>query len=334
MAKCAMERLIMNKELWKDKNVLITGCTGFLGSWITQALAQEANVIGLVRDIVPKSRLTRENIVNKITVVNGTVIDYNTIGRIINEYEIEVVFHIAAQTIVEIANRLPVNTFETNIGGTWNVLEACRRNETVKQIILASSDKAYGSADKLPYDETTPLKGEYPYDVSKVCADFLGNSYFKTYNLPVCITRCGNFYGGGDLNFNRLIPGPIRSLIRNKDPIIRSDGQYIRDYLYIEDATNAYIALAEKMIVDKSILGETFNFSSENPMKAIDIVNKILIKSKTNHLKPRILGHATNEIPSQYLSSEKANRLLGWKAKFSFDAGIEKTIEWYRNFFS
>lgn len=321
---------MVNKNYWQDRNVLITGCTGFLGGHLTKLLLnQNANIIGLVRDRVPRADLFREGLFNKINIVNGCVEDYHLLERTVNEYEINTIFHLGAQTIVGIAKRNPLSTFKSNIEGTWNVLEASRRNPNVKAIIVASSDKAYGTAKKIPYDESNCLNGEFPYDVSKSCADLIAKSYYKTYNLPVCVTRCGNFYGPGDLNFNRIVPGTIRSVIRNKNPIIRSDGSFIRDYFYIKNGANAYVHLAEKM-TDSKIHGEAFNFSNEQPLSVIEITNLILQLMGNDDLKPIIKNEVSKEIPEQWLSSKKAKKLLGWKAKFSTEEGLIETIEWYK----
>jgi CDP-glucose 4,6-dehydratase len=326
-----MENLGM-KDFWKDRNVFITGCTGLLGSHLTQMLADKgANVVGLVRDLVPKSNLYRTGVFDRINIVRGSVEDFYTVERTLNEYEIDTVFHLAAQTIVGIANRNPLSTFESNIKGTWCVLEACRRVSTVKRIIVASSDKAYGEQGKLPYDEETALTGTHPYDVSKSCADLLALMYFKSYNLPVCVTRCGNFYGPGDLNFNRIIPGTIRSVVNGEAPVIRSDGTYIRDYFYVKDGASAYIQLAEKM-EDSKILGEAFNFSNELQISVLELVNKILKLMNRTDLKPVILNEADNEIKNQYLSAQKARNLLGWKPDYDLDNGLKETIKWYQQF--
>jgi CDP-glucose 4,6-dehydratase len=241
------------------------------------------------------------------------------------------VFHLAAQTIVSIANRNPVSTFESNVAGTWTLLEACRRSPTVKQIILASSDKAYGDHEQLPYDETTPLQGQHPYDVSKSCADLIAHSYAVTYGLPVATTRCGNFYGGGDLNWNRIVPGTIRSVLRGQAPIIRSDGKYIRDYFYVEDGAAAYVLLAEKLAEMPELKGEAFNFSNEIQVTVSDLVAQIL-KVMNSDLKPEVLNQASNEIRHQYLSAAKARRMLDWSPLFTLEEGLEKTISWYRDF--
>ena len=322
----------MSDKFWKDRNVFVTGCTGMLGSWLTKALVERgANVVGLIRDLVPKSNLNWSGFNDKITIVRGEIEDYFLLERAINEYEIDTVFHLAAQTIVTIANRNPISTFETNIKGTWNVLEACRRAPLVKRIVVASSDKAYGDQEKLPYDETTPLEGRHPYDVSKSCADLLCRAYFETYKLPVCVTRCGNFYGGGDLNFNRIVPGTIRSVSNNEPPVIRSDGTLIRDYFYIEDAVEAYLLLAEKM-ESEEIHGEAFNFSNELQITVLEMVEKILEVMGSN-LKPVILDEATHEIKHQYLSAKKANEMLGWESGYVLEEGLARTIGWYGEFF-
>lgn len=320
-------------DFWQDRNVFITGCTGLLGSHLTEMLVEKnANVVGLVRDMVPKSNLIQTGIFDRINIVRGSVEDFYTVERTINEYEIDTVFHLAAQTIVGIANRNPLSTFESNIKGTWCVLEACRCVPTVKRIVVASSDKAYGEQNKLPYNENTPLRGSHPYDASKSCADILSIMYYNTYRLPVCITRCGNFYGPGDLNFNRIVPGTIRSILNNEKPIIRSDGTYIRDYFYVKDGALAYIYLSEKM-EDKKIHGEAFNFSNELQISVIDITKKILKIMKRENLKPVILNKAKNEIKHQYLSAEKARKILRWKPKYNLEEGLKETIKWYKNFF-
>ncbi|NJD77464.1 MAG: NAD-dependent epimerase/dehydratase family protein [Candidatus Methanoperedens sp.] len=322
---------------WKNKNVFITGATGLLGSWLTRLMVDErANVIALNRDIVPRSILWSssrefEYIKDELTVVHGCLEDYSFLERVLNEYEIEVVFHLGAQTIVGTANRNPLSTFESNIRGTYNLLEACRRNkELIKAVIVASSDKAYGVQEKLPYDEKTPLCGTHPYDVSKSCADLIAHTYFNTYRLPVCVTRCGNLYGPGDLNFNRIIPGTIQSLLKGENPIIRSDGSYIRDYFYVRDGALAYKILAERMMEDK-ILGESFNFSNEIHITVLELVKKIIGIMEVN-LEPVILGKATNEIKHQYLSAQKARSMLNWAPNFTLDEGLKETIDWYKMF--
>jgi len=319
---------------WENRNVFITGSTGFLGSYLTDELIRrKASVTSLVRDWVSNSRFIFSDTYKKVNIIRGEVEDYTLLERILNEYEIEVVFHLAAQTIVETANRNPISTFESNIRGTWNLLEACRRNPLVKKIIIASSDKAYGVQHNLPYSESTPLQGTHPYDVSKSCADLLAYAYFNTYNLPVCITRCGNFYGGGDMNFNRIIPGTIRSVLYNERPVIRSDGSYIRDYIYVKDAVSAYLLLAEKM-GDKSIPGEAFNFSNEIQITVLELTQKILSLTGREDLKPVIENRAEKEIKHQYLSAEKARKKLSWQPLYTLDQGLHETIAWYREFFA
>lgn len=322
----------MISDFWRDKNVFITGCTGLLGSWLTIELENRgANIIGLVRDLVPKSNLNWSGFDDRINIVRGNVEDYSLIERAINEYEVDTIFHLAAQTIVTAANRNPISTFEANIKGTWNILEVCRRAPLVKSIVVASSDKAYGAQEKLPYDENTPLQGRHPYDVSKSCADLICRAYYETYGLPVCVTRCGNFFGGGDLNFNRIVPGTIRSVFNNQAPIIRSDGTLLRDYFYIKDGVYSYLLLAEKM-EDKKIQGEAFNFSNEQPLTVFEMVNKVLEVMESN-LRPRVLNEATNEIRNQYLSASKAKSLLDWQPKYTLDEGLKETVDWYKKVF-
>lgn len=315
--------------------MLVTGCTGLLGSWLTKSLVDAgAHVVGLVRDWVPDSELIRSGVVNRIAVARGDVIDPLEVERVLGEYEIDTVFHLAAQTIVGIANRNPVSTFESNIRGTWTVLEAARRTTTVKQIIVASSDKAYGSHDTLPYSEDAPLQGRHPYDVSKSCADLIARSYAETYDLPVCITRCGNLYGGGDLNWNRIVPGTIRSILNEERPIIRTDGSYIRDYFYVEDGVHAYLTLAQALSVEHNLRGEAFNFSNEIQVTVLELVKSILNHMGRADLQPVVLNEAKNEIRHQYLDSTKARKRLGWTPKFNLDQGLERTAAWYRTYFN
>jgi CDP-glucose 4,6-dehydratase len=316
-------------EFWRDRSVFVTGGTGLLGSWLVAELVQRgARVTALVRDWVPQSRLYTEDWHQRMNIVRGCVEDLPTLERAINEYEIDTVFHLAAQTIVGVANREPLATFETNIKGTWNLLEACRKVGGVSRIVVASSDKAYGDQEVLPYDEMTPLQGEHPYDVSKSCADLICRTYSVSYGLPVCVTRCGNFYGGGDLNFNRIVPDTIRSALRDKPVVIRSDGSFIRDYFYAKDGVLAYLHLAEQMD-RREIWGEAFNFSNELQITVVEMVRKILVLMDKSHLEPIILNQAKNEIIHQYLSAEKARKLLNWQAKYSIEEGLRETIHWY-----
>lgn len=320
-------------NFWQDRPVFVTGCAGFLGSWVIKSLvASGASVVGLVRDNVPQSRLRQDGLIDKINVVSGDVEDQPLLERIVNEYEVDTVFHLAAQTIVTTANRSPLSTFETNIKGTWNLLEACRRVSSVQQVVIASSDKAYGHHDTLPYTEQTHLQGHHPYDVSKSCSDLIAHTYFQTYGTPVCITRFGNFYGGGDLNFNRVVPQTIRSVIRGTAPLIRSDGLNVRDYVYIEDAARAYITIAERMAWNRDLAGEAFNFSTDTPTTVLAVVEMILKLMDKEDLKPRVLNEATNEIREQHLDPSKAKALLDWHPRFSLNEGLDRTIEWYRRY--
>ena len=318
-------------SFWQDRPTLVTGATGLVGGWLVRRLLNfGADIICLVRDWVPQSELMYTRLVEQVKVVRGDVRDQALLERTLGEYEINTVIHLAAQTIVGIANRNPVSTFETNIGGTWNLLEACRRSPTVKRIVLASSDKAYGDQEVLPYDEEMPLQGRHPYDVSKSCADLIAQTYATTYNLPVAITRCGNFYGGGDLNWNRIVPGTIRSVLRGQRPIIRSDGKCVRDYFYVEDGAAAYTLLAERL-VDSKLYGHAFNFSNGIQITVLELVERILSLMGSN-LEPDVRNEAANEIRHQYLSAAKARQMLGWQPLFTLDEGLKRTIEWYEEF--
>jgi len=320
----------VSQSIWLDRRVLITGATGLLGSWLVQALVDAgAKVVAIVRDQIAGSNLKRLGLDSRIDIVRGAVEDQALVERVLGEYEVRSVFHLAAQTIVGIANRNPLSTFETNIRGTWIVLEACRRSPLVSEIVVASSDKAYGDQPVLPYKEDARLEGRHPYDVSKSCTDLIARSYFETFKSPVCITRCGNLYGGGDLNWNRIVPGTIRSVIRGDAPVIRSDGQFVRDYFFVKDGARAMLHLVECMARDRSILGEAFNFSNEIQMNVIDLVERILRLMKSP-LRPDIRNEAAHEIRHQYLSADKARRLLGWHPAFEIEHGLAETIDWYR----
>ena len=323
----------LNRSFWLDRPTFVTGGTGLVGSWLVKRLVEAgADVICLVRDWVPQSELVRTGTIERIKAVRGDIRDREILERILGEYEVDTVIHLAAQTIVTIANRNPISTFESNIAGTWNLMEACRRSPRVRQIVVASSDKAYGDQELLPYDETTPLSGQHPYDVSKSAADLIAHTYAVSYDLPVAITRCGNFYGGGDLNWNRIIPGTIRSILRNQRPVIRSDGQYVRDYFYVEDGAAAYMLLAEQLARRPELKGEAFNFSNEIQVTVSQIVEKVVTLMGSD-LEPEIRNEVNNEIRHQYLSATKARRDLGWVPLFTLDQGLEKTIEWYKEFF-
>jgi CDP-glucose 4,6-dehydratase len=323
----------MNNAFWLDRPSLVTGGTGLVGSWLVRRLFDAgADVVCLVRDWVPQSELVRSRTIDRVTVVRGDVRDQGLVERTLGEYEIDTVLHLAAQTIVGIANRNPVSTFETNIQGTWALLEACRRSPRVKQVVVASSDKAYGSQEELPYDETTPLQGRHPYDVSKSCADLIAGCYAGTFDLPVAVTRCGNFYGGGDLNWNRIVPGTIRSLVRGERPVIRSDGLFVRDYFYVEDGAAAYMLLAEELARRPELRGEAFNFSNEIQVTVLDLVNQI-IRLSNSSLRPEVRNEASHEIRHQYLNAAKARRLLGWKPLFTLGDGLQATVRWYEKFF-
>lgn len=319
---------------WRDRPTFVTGATGLLGGWLVKRFCDlQATVVCLVRDGVPDSNFMQMGLDEKVTIVRGDIRDQSLLERILNEYEIDTVFHLAAQTIVDTARHHPANTLDSNIRGTWVVLDACRQCHSIRQIVFASSDKAYGECSQLPYCEDMPLRGAHPYDVSKACADMIAQMYVNDYDLPIVITRCGNLYGGGDLNFNRLIPGTIRSVFRGENPVIRSDGQLVRDYLYVEDAVRAYVLLAERLASKSLDKGSIFNIAGEVPASALDVVNTIL-RLMESQLKPDIRNFAHGEISHQQLDVTRAKSELGWQANFSMEEGLKRTIAWYRNFLS
>lgn len=320
----------MNKKFWKNKNVFITGSTGLLGYWVTKYLTEVgANVTVLVHNVVPK---VFKPVFSKINIVKGDVTNYDKILRTLKKNRIETIFHLAADTNIPKAYIAPLPMFDANIKGAWVILEAARQSKKIKAILFASSDKAYGDHEKLPFKETTPLKGKHPYNASKSAADLIAQSYFATYALPVCITRCGNFYGGGDLNFQRLIPGIIKAVLFNEPLILRGDGKHIRDFFYVEDGARASIELVEKMYKNPKIIGEDFNFSNGAPLTVLQLVELILEKMNSK-VKPKIQGLAQGEVKSQYLSSQKARKMLGWKPSFTLEEGLLRTIDWYEKYF-
>ena len=323
----------MAAPFWQDRPVLVTGATGLQGGWLVRALLEAgADVVALVRDWVPQAELCRARLLEAVRVVRGDVRDGELLERALGEYEVNTVFHLAAQTIVPIANRNPVSTFESNIRGTWTLLEACRHSPAVQQIIVASSDKAYGAQETLPYVEVHALQGRHPYDVSKSCADLLAQSYATTFQLPVVIARCGNLYGGGDLNWSRVVPGTIRSALRGEPPVIRSDGRGLRDYFYVEDGAAAYLLAAERLATDRGLAGEAFNFSNETPLSVVEIVERVLACARRTDLRPVIRNDAAHEIPRQFLSAAKARARLGWRPRFSLEEGLARTLRWYQDF--
>jgi len=322
----------MVSTFWLDRPTFVTGATGLVGGWLVKRLVESgADVVCLIRDWVPQCELSRTGLVDKVKVVRGDVCDQPLLERLLGEYEVDTVIHLAAQTIVGIANRNPVSTYESNIRGTWALMEACRRAPAVNQIVVASSDKAYGDQQSLPYVESMPLNGQHPYDVSKSCADLIARSYALSFKLPIAITRCGNFYGGGDLNWNRIVPGTIRSILRNQPPVIRSDGNFIRDYFYVEDGAAAYMLLAERLAAQPELRGSAFNFSNELQITVLELVSRIL-ELMHSDLTPDIRNEAINEIRHQCLSSALAREKLRWSPLFTIEDGLKRTIAWYEEF--
>jgi CDP-glucose 4,6-dehydratase len=328
-----VEDLVMAEDFWQERRVFVTGATGMVGGWLVRdLLAQGAYVVALVRDPDPQSEFYRSGVYRATSIVHGRLEDFWALERAINEHEIDTVFHLAAQPIVGVAHRFPLQTFETNIRGTYNLLEACRLHAAlVQRIVIASSDKAYGAPPVLPYTEDMPLQGRYPYEVSKSCADLIAQTYYHTYDLPVTIARCGNIYGGGDLNWSRIVPDTIRACLRGAHPIIRSDGSYIRDYIYVKDIVQAYLRLAE-YLEDPRVRGEAFNFSPGQAVSVLELVNRIRYLMGCEHLTPDVQNTAQGEIHSQYLDSTKARQVLGWQPSYSLDEGLRETIAWYRDY--
>lgn len=322
-------------SFWNGRKVFVTGATGIVGSWLVkELLARSAEVVALVLDSDPQTELYRSGSINRVHVVNGRLEDFATVERAIVGHSVDTVLHLGAQAIVDVARMSPLATFETNVRGTWNVLEVCRQHDDlVERVVIASSDKAYGDHETLPYTEDMALRPNYPYEVSKSCADLIARSYYQTYRLPVGVARCGNIYGGGDLNWTRIVPSTIRSLYHEQPPLLRSDGNFIRDYIYVKDAVGAYMALAERLDSD-TVRGENFNFSSESRLTVFEIVNSICRIMGCENIRPVVLNNAKGEIRNQYLSAAKAARLLEWSATYSLDEGLRETIDWYRDFFS
>jgi CDP-glucose 4,6-dehydratase len=320
---------------WRGRRVLVTGATGIIGSWLVKdLLTAGCEVVALIRDLDTQSELYRSGDIERVKVVQGSLEDFWSLERAINEGQVDSIFHLAAQTIVGAAFRSPYSTFESNIRGTYNLLEACRlHRDLVKRIVVASSDKAYGEQPTLPYTEDMSLNGRYPYEVSKSCADMIAQSYFHAYRLPVAISRCGNVYGGGDLNWSRIVPSTIRSLLQGERPIIRSDGTFVRDYIYVKDVVSAYMQLAEHLD-DAQVPGEAFNFSTESPISVLTLVGTVQRLMGCEHLEPEVMNHVEGEIRTQDLSAAKAHDVLAWKPAYSLDNGLLETVDWYRKFLS
>jgi len=320
-------------NFWKDQKIFITGGTGFIGTWLVKELVDNgADVYCLVSEMPKECNFVKLGLDKKTNLIFGNLLDISLIKISLEKYNIDTVFHLAAQPLVQLALKLPLETLKVNIIGTANILDACRGNDRIKRIVVASSDKAYGSSDKLPYDETLPLKGEYPYDVSKSCADLISQAYAKTFNMPIAITRCSNIYGGGDLNFDRIIPETIKHILFNEDILIRSDGKFKREFFYVKDAAHAYVVLAEKL-QDLKLKGEAFNFGTDKPVVILDLVKSIINLSDKKDAKINILNTAKAEIKDQYLSSEKARKILNWQPKYSLEEGLKETYLWYKEYF-
>lgn len=324
---------VSRKERWRGRHVFVTGATGLVGSWLCQRLVDYGtHVVALVMDHDPQSPLFRQGLAERIHIVSGKLQDYRTLERGLAAHDIETVFHLGAQALVGVGFRAPLDTFESNIRGTYMLLEAARQvgGNVLKRVVVASSDKAYGDSDILPYTEDMPVRGRNPYDVSKSCTDLIAFTYAHSYRLPVTVARCGNIFGGRDLNWSRIVPGTIRSLLAGEQPVLRSDGKLVRDYIFVEDIVDAYLTLAEAP--DEAVQGEAFNFSLDSKVDVLDIVGRIARLMGRDDLPPRILDQASGEIQNQFLCSQKAKDRLGWTARFGLEAGLEQTIDWYRGY--
>ena len=323
----------MSASGWSGRRVLVTGATGMVGSWLVkELLARDAIVVALVLDLDPQSEVVRSGDLDRCAVVDGRLEDVSTVERAVTVHDVDTVFHLGAQTLVGVAHRAPFETWESNVRGTYTLLETCRRHaDLVERVIVASSDKAYGASESLPYAETLPLDPSFPYEVSKACADLIARSYHRTYGLPVAVARCGNVYGGGDLNWSRIVPGTVRSLLRDERPVLRSDGTFVRDYLYVRDTATAYLDLADGL-GREGVAGEAFNFSDESPLTVLQIVEAIAQIMGCDGIEPVVLNEAAGEIHDQILSAQKARSRLGWAPRHTFETGLSETVEWYRNF--
>ena len=324
---------IVQSSFWAGRSVFVTGGTGLVGSWLVKRLlAARANVVLLVKDVNPLSEISRSGDLAKVAITYGNLEDFDALEYAINLYDVDTVFHLGAQTQVGVAYRYPLKTFEANVRGTYNLLEACRvHSSLVKRIVVASTDKAYGTQKNLPYTESTPLDARNSYDVSKSCADLITQAYHHTYGLPVGITRFGNVYGGGDSNLKRIVPGTVIDLAQGKAPILRSDGTPLRDYIFVEDVVEGYLRLAEKLD-DPAVVGQAFNFSNGKPVSVLEIVAAIQKLMGRTDLTPVILNNAKAEIPEQYLDATKAKKLLGWQARFDLKTGLKQSIAWYLDY--
>jgi CDP-glucose 4,6-dehydratase len=311
-------------------SVFVTGAYGLLGSWLTKGLLDRgARVTVLKRDVVVSSALTLEGTEQRVNVVNGDICDGPLMERALGEYEVDVVFHLAAQTIVPIANRSPLSTFETNVRGTWTLLEACRRLD-VGRVVVAASDKAYGIHDELPYREEFALQPRYPYDVSKAATDLIARSYWHTYGLPVAVTRFANLYGGGDLNMSRLVPEAALAAIEGRRPVIRSDGSLERDFLYVEDAVEAYLAIYDLLHEGRGA-GEAFNAGGDQPHSVLEVV-RLMCDAAGTGVEPDVRGTGTppGEITRQWVDSTKLREMSGWEPRVGLEDGLRHTVDWYR----
>jgi CDP-glucose 4,6-dehydratase len=328
-----VEDVVSTHNSWQSRRVLVTGAAGFVGSHLATALVDlGATVVAIIRDHPSGQELERLTHGGRVSLVFGSVSDYPVVERAMNEYEVSDVFHLAAQALVGPANRSPMSTFEANIQGTWCVLEAARLSPLVSRVVVASSDKAYGTQPVLPYTEDMPLRGLNPYDASKSAADLLAQTYAHAYQAPVVISRCANIYGPGDRNYSRLVPGTIRAALAGERPVIRSDGTPLRDYIHVDDAVRAYLVLGARAL-DEDVRGQAFNFGANRPVNVLDLARMILEAGGRGDIEPEVVGTATNEIDRQFLDSTRAREVLGWRAEVGLEEGLRQTVEGYRRHF-
>jgi len=321
-----------DENFWHNKKIFVTGGTGFIGAYLVKGLVDNmAEVYCLAQELPKYSNFKAWELDKKTNLIFGTILDYNLINTSLQKYNVDSVFHLAAQPLVQIALKNPYETIQTNVIGTLNILEASRV-KGIERIVVASSDKAYGSQENLPYEEHFPLRGEYPYDVSKSCTDLIAQSYGKTYGMPVVVTRFSNVYGGGDLNFDRIVPETIKHLLFDEPILIRSNGQFVREFFYVQDAANAYLTLAENL-GKLGLKGEAFNFGTDTPIKILELVKKIRNISGKENIEIKILDNAKAEIKDQFLSSERARKILNWEPKYDLNLGLKETYEWYKGYF-
>ncbi len=314
------------------KSVLITGVTGLLGSWMAEKMhGENLQVSGVAIDETKDNLLKSKGIYEKINIEYFDISNESNLSKYFANNQFDIVFHLAAQTQVIDANLDPIQTFNSNIKGTWNVLNECLKHNL--PVVVASSDKAYGISNKLPYLETHELNGIYPYEVSKSITDMLVKSYYQTYKLNVVSLRCGNIYGGGDFNWDRLIPGVCKWLFNNEQPILRTDGSFKRDWVYVEDVVDAYIQVGSSLFNQDKKISLAYNFAADSYKTVIEVYNEVCKSITGKIIEPIYKIDSDTEIPDQYLDCQKIRDELGVRSKVNLDKGISLTVNWYKDYF-